>query len=239
MRLPMTKAERHAHILRVAKQLFVERGYDDVTIADVIKASDIARGTFYLHFDSLESLLTALFDEVVYKTWQEIAPILEDVEDIEACTIETVHTVFRLFDSTEDSLGEVFVSGGGSEFTRRKEEALYGRLGRLLEDSIAKRHHILRGGDIPAAERNLKWTVVMLVSLVANMSHYAAHNVPADTRTEFEQQLVGFVLAGLRNNMEQIEQMTQSGPISALSQQTADSEQAGTKSDAQAASPKI
>lgn len=212
MRVPMNKSQRHAHILYIAKRLFVERGYDDVTIADVIKASDIARGTFYLHFDSLESLLTALFDEVVNQTWQQIAPILEQVEDIEACTVETVRTVFRMFDGSEDSLGEVFISGGGAEFTRRKEEALYGRLGGLLEASIAKRHKLLHGGQIPTAERNLKWTVVMLVSLVANMSHYATHSVSSEQRKDFEQHLVSFVLAGLRTHMSEIEGMDRGQP---------------------------
>lgn len=205
MRVPMSKQERHAHILRVAKQLFVERGYDDVTIADVIKASDIARGTFYLHFDSLESLLTALFEEVVQETWQRIAPILERVEGIEACTVETVHTVFRMFDNTDDSLVGVFFSGGGAEFMKRKEEAMYDQLGRLVEEAVAKRHHLLHNGQIPEAERNLKWTVVMLVSLVANMSHYAAHHVQPEARDEFEQHLVNFVLAGMMNQMQTLE----------------------------------
>jgi AcrR family transcriptional regulator len=205
VRVPMSKQERHAHILRVAKQLFVERGYDDVTIADVIKASDIARGTFYLHFDSLESLLTALFEEVVQETWQRIAPILERVEGIEACTVETVHTVFRMFDNTDDSLVGVFFSGGGAEFMKRKEEAMYDQLGRLVEEAVAKRHHLLHNGQIPEAERNLKWTVVMLVSLVANMSHYAAHHVQSEARDEFEQHLVNFVLAGMMNQMQTLE----------------------------------
>lgn len=215
MRVAMSKSERHAHILKVAKELFVERGYDDVTIADVIKASDIARGTFYLHFDSLESLLTALFDEVVHKTWRQIAPILEEVEDIESCTVEVVHTVLRMFDGTDDAMGEVFVSGGGALFVQRKEAALYGQLGGLLEESIAKRHRILQGGQVPLAQRNLKWTVVMLISLVANMSHHSIHNVSAAERAAFEQHLVSFVLAGLRTHMDEIERIDQLGQSAA------------------------
>jgi AcrR family transcriptional regulator len=211
MRVPMTKSERHEHILQVAKQLFIQHGYDNVKIADVIKASNIARGTFYLHFESLESILTALFDEVVEKTWRGIFPILEQVGDIEACTIETVHTVLGMFDGSSDAIGEVFVSGGGVEFTRRKEAALYGRLSSLLEQSIAKRHQLLQRGVYPEAERNLKWTVVMLIALVANMSYYAAHSVSPASRQDFEQQLVSFVLAGLRHNIAQIEQMQNTG----------------------------
>ncbi|WP_054969604.1 TetR/AcrR family transcriptional regulator [Alicyclobacillus ferrooxydans] len=206
MRVPMTKAQRHVHILRAAKQLFVERGYDDVTIADVIKASDIARGTFYLHFDSLESLLTALFDEVVFKTWKRIAPILEQVADIETCTIETVRAVFRMFDNTEDSLIDVFSSGGGQEFMKRKEDALYNQLGGLVEQALIKRHHLLHQGQVPEAERNLKWTVVMVVSLVANMSYYSANHISEADRSAFEQHLVSFVLAGMMNHMNGIEE---------------------------------
>ncbi len=169
MRQPMTKEQRRAHILRVAKTLFQERGYDHITIADVIKESNVARGTFYLHF-LLEDLLSCLFDEVVSETWKRIAPILEEVEDVEACTIEVVHAVFRMFDNDDESMISVFFSGGGEAFLRKREEALYSKLGGLLVQALERRRTKLYGQARPLDLPKVEWTVAMLISLVANMT---------------------------------------------------------------------
>lgn len=198
----MSKDERHTHILRTAKKLFQQYGYDHVTIADVIKASNIARGTFYLHFESLEMLLTALFEEVVQETWTRIAPILEEVEYVEACTIETVHAVFRMFDNDDEPMIGVFFSGGGAEFMRKREEALYDKLGGLVVKALERRHERLYGHtdaelDVP----KLEWTVAMLISVVANMSHYAHTRVTPEENAQFEQSLVRFVVAGSSEHM--------------------------------------
>ncbi|MCL6452330.1 MAG: TetR/AcrR family transcriptional regulator [Alicyclobacillus sp.] len=198
MRTAMTRDERHAHILHVARALFAERGYEDVRIADVIAASNIARGTFYLHFDSMESLLMAVFDDVVEEVWAEIGPILERVEDLEACTAQTVHAVLTMFHRETNPLAEVFFSGGGAAFQKRREEALYEKFGALMERALAIRHHIPLDGSRPEDEKRLRWTVVTLITLVANMAHYAAEAVPDEETEAFERQLVKFVLAGIQ-----------------------------------------
>lgn len=199
MRQQMTRAERHHHILRTAKKLFLTEGYDNITIADVIHASNIARGTFYLHFSSLEALLIALFDAVVEETWQRIAPILESVDDVEQATEQIVHTVLDMFGEDEAPLAEIFFSGGGSAFLKWKEDALYGKLGRLIHNALAQRHRIPTDGTAPEENRRLKWTVHMLITLVSNMSHYSVRYVDPDpvVRRDFERQLVQFVYAGL------------------------------------------
>lgn len=201
MRQPMTKEERRAHMIRVAKRLFQQYGYDHVTIADVIKESNIARGTFYLHFTSLEELLTCLFDEVVANAWQQIAPILEEVEDLEACTIETVHAVFRMFNHDDDSMISVFFSGGGEAYLKKREEALYEKLGGLLVQAIERRHEKLYGQAVEVDMPKVEWTVAMLISLVTNMTHYAARYVDSAEKDAFENSLIRFVVAGCKEHL--------------------------------------
>jgi AcrR family transcriptional regulator len=196
VRIPMSKDERHAHILQTAKALFQERGYDHVTIADVIAASNIARGTFYLHFDSLESLLSALFDQVVDETWRRIAPILNDLSiPFTTCTVEVIRAVFRMFDG-DPSMGMVFHSGGGQSFVERKQEAMYKKLGGLLVDALIRRH----GNEL----NHIEWTVAILITLVGNMSSYATLYILATDKTAFEDKLIEFVLAGLREHLSPI-----------------------------------
>jgi AcrR family transcriptional regulator len=51
---------RRSELLDAATQLFEARGYEQVTVADIATAAKVAKGTFYLYFDSKEALLDAL-----------------------------------------------------------------------------------------------------------------------------------------------------------------------------------
>src|SRR5947209_13903850 len=50
------KAETHDLIRAVAQNLFAERGFDDVTIADIARACDVAVQTVFNHFPTKEDL---------------------------------------------------------------------------------------------------------------------------------------------------------------------------------------
>jgi AcrR family transcriptional regulator len=45
------------HLFDVAMRLFEQRGYDAVNVDDIVRASKVARGTFYFHFPSKEDIL--------------------------------------------------------------------------------------------------------------------------------------------------------------------------------------
>jgi AcrR family transcriptional regulator len=53
------KARTRSEILGAAQQLFAERGFDAVTIADVAKAADVAVQTVFNHFATKEELFFA------------------------------------------------------------------------------------------------------------------------------------------------------------------------------------
>jgi len=60
--------QRRREILTAAKELFAERGYHSASISEIIKRAGIARGTFYLYFNSkdavFESILELAIDEL-------------------------------------------------------------------------------------------------------------------------------------------------------------------------------
>jgi AcrR family transcriptional regulator len=51
------KGRTRADIYAAAMNLFVRKGFDSVTIDDICRAADVARGTFFLHFPAKEALL--------------------------------------------------------------------------------------------------------------------------------------------------------------------------------------
>jgi AcrR family transcriptional regulator len=59
------KAANRAAILEAARQVFLDLGYDGVTIRDVIRRTELASGTFYNYFKTKEDVLRALVEEHV------------------------------------------------------------------------------------------------------------------------------------------------------------------------------
>ena len=66
--------ERRSEIMAKAKELFLTRDYEAVSMSDIMKSLHIAKGTVYHYFDSKEHLLNCIVEEMVaeyIKTVQE------------------------------------------------------------------------------------------------------------------------------------------------------------------------
>jgi len=58
------RRKRRAHILRTSLQLFGDKGYHRTSISDIIRGAGVARGTFYLYFESKEAIFLELLEEL-------------------------------------------------------------------------------------------------------------------------------------------------------------------------------
>jgi len=58
-------AAHRARILAAAARLFRLRGFDDVTVAEVMKEAGLTHGAFYGHFSSKEALIAEAIGQVV------------------------------------------------------------------------------------------------------------------------------------------------------------------------------
>lgn len=59
------RAERRALLLQCALEVFAEKGYHAASITDIIKRAGVARGTFYLYFESKRAVFEELIDETL------------------------------------------------------------------------------------------------------------------------------------------------------------------------------
>jgi TetR/AcrR family transcriptional regulator, transcriptional repressor for nem operon len=60
MRYPAEEtAAKHERIVKEASRLFRERGFENVSVAEVMKAAGLTHGAFYAHFGSKEELQAA------------------------------------------------------------------------------------------------------------------------------------------------------------------------------------
>lgn len=70
--------ERRKEILLTARKLFVQKGYDQTSINDILKIVDIAKGTFYYYFSSKEEVLQAIIMDIVCEGAAKAEHILQD-----------------------------------------------------------------------------------------------------------------------------------------------------------------
>lgn len=57
-------AETKKKIFEVARQLVMERGIENVTVDSIVKAAQLSKGAFYVHFESKDALATALVKDL-------------------------------------------------------------------------------------------------------------------------------------------------------------------------------
>lgn len=67
-------AHKKKYILETAKKVFIEKGYKDVTMKDIVDACEISRGGLYLYFSSTEEL----FSEVMQMETQETDDVFSE-----------------------------------------------------------------------------------------------------------------------------------------------------------------
>lgn len=62
-----TKASNRQAIIDAARNVFADLGYGATTVRDIIRATDLASGTFYNYFKSKEEVFQALQDETALR----------------------------------------------------------------------------------------------------------------------------------------------------------------------------
>ena len=112
-----------------------ERGVDGVTINEITEAADVGIGSFYNHFDSRESLHSAILEELFEEFADTLDRLVADVGDpAEAIAICVRHTVLRA--RREPLWGRFLLREGFS--ARMLSGGLGARLMRDIQDGIAK-----------------------------------------------------------------------------------------------------
>ena len=58
------RARTRAQLVTAANSLFASQAVESITVDDVVREAGVAKGTFYVHFDSLEALIAAVAEEL-------------------------------------------------------------------------------------------------------------------------------------------------------------------------------
>src|SRR5215469_684176 len=75
---PVAHALRRDAFVDAAARLIQTKGYEQMSIQDVLAELDTSRGAFYHYFDSKVTLLEAVVERIVETATAELAPVADD-----------------------------------------------------------------------------------------------------------------------------------------------------------------
>lgn len=104
MRITKEHDERQKEIIEVASNLFLEKGYDNCSVNDIINAVGIAKGTFYYYFKSKEDVLDSAVKQMSDTAFAGIEKIAKDKKITPIDKISKVLFSMRLNKGTDETL---------------------------------------------------------------------------------------------------------------------------------------
>ncbi|MGZ0655499.1 TetR/AcrR family transcriptional regulator [Coraliomargarita sp. W4R72] len=80
----MRKTNLRPHIIETAGTLFASKGYGNVGISEILKAGEIARASFYYHFESKEALCAAWLETLHERSVEYHRTLLKSAQPAES-----------------------------------------------------------------------------------------------------------------------------------------------------------
>ncbi len=192
------RAERRAHILESAIRTFSEKGYHQTSIADIVEAAGVARGTFYLYFESKSTVFLALLDELLAHLRANVVGVEvgPGAAPLGAQLLDIVRRVLRTALEKRALADIIFREAIGlDEEVDQKLRAFYGSLHRFLMEALLMGQ---QGGAVRGTLDVDATASCILGSIKQVLEQYLVHTAERDFDVErFAQAIVQYNLNGV------------------------------------------
>lgn len=98
-------AETKNKIYKCAEELFSKYGFGSVSVNQIVKNAGVAKGSFYVHFESKDALITELISDRVSKIDMDYKAYLESVPDNLSTESVLLLFVMKIADVLADNIG--------------------------------------------------------------------------------------------------------------------------------------
>lgn len=129
--------ERRQELIDAAERLFMEKGYEDTAVSDIVREINVGQGTFYHYFRSKEDILCALAEK-------QVAPLAEEIGRIAKSDAHPAHKLNAMMNSflkaNNSGLGlmELLHQKGNYLLHQKKEEIIEERVLPLMMEVASK-----------------------------------------------------------------------------------------------------
>ncbi len=93
-----SREARRIQIKETALGVFSDRGYHDTSVSDLVSAAGVARGTFYLYFDSKDAIFLELLDDLIVHLRSNIVGV-DTSPSAPPLDVQLRATVVRIFET--------------------------------------------------------------------------------------------------------------------------------------------
>lgn len=166
----MKKGERRKQdLLNIAYRMFIEKGYENTSVDDIIIEAGIAKGTYYYYFESKEATLEAVIEMMIEKAENIAKAALMNPVPIP----QKLASVVYAFQPNKD---ESVIT----DVLERKENiVMHDKIGKkIVEVAVPILSDIVREGIAQGifACTNVEERVKMLLIMSQNMFDYGAYS---------------------------------------------------------------
>lgn len=89
------RQDRRKAILNAARRVFADKGFHGTHVSDIIEAANIARGTFYLYFESKNAIFLELLEGLIAEVRESIVGV-DTKEGAPPVQLQLAHTLRRV-----------------------------------------------------------------------------------------------------------------------------------------------
>jgi AcrR family transcriptional regulator len=190
------RESRRAAVLTVARRIFSQKGYHATSINDLIEAADIARGTFYLYFESKRAIFDELLDGLV-TTLQAQVKRIEVGPDAPPPVDQMNATVDRVLKTLLDNreMARILLReavGIDSDFDRKLSE-FYGRIEAMFVSALntGRQLGVVRPCDANVVARCILGSVKEVVQWA-----FVEHDPLSIDMQQMGREIIAFTLKG-------------------------------------------
>jgi AcrR family transcriptional regulator len=125
---------RRAEILDRATSLFLQRGYDNVSLNDLIADAGVSKGAFYHWFPSKDALIAALAERAAREQFTAIEDAIADAAHRSGNALDRLNAVLRAGFDVKMRMGAPEHLAAMVSLLRPENAHLYGRIVAVGED---------------------------------------------------------------------------------------------------------
>ncbi|WP_047150931.1 TetR family transcriptional regulator, partial [Aneurinibacillus tyrosinisolvens] len=109
------KEQRRKEIMHAAVEVFKRKGFEPVTMKDIVEESGMSRGGVYMYFSSTEEIFRAILDEMEASEEQQLARLFEQGLNmwgvVDKLLEEQEHQIERVAEGLTPAVFEYFFTG--------------------------------------------------------------------------------------------------------------------------------
>jgi len=117
------KIRTRKQLEQATKELLIEKGYDAITIQEIVDRADLGRGTFYLHFQDKEQAVWSMIERGLREEDMFARQLAESQPD-GFSLLESFITIFRQAEKNRDLFTVMLGLKGSGALTSRLQDWL-------------------------------------------------------------------------------------------------------------------